>query len=245
LLYYRLFLLGSPFLRPELAAGRGLSFTFCMPFLLVNKPVGWTSHDVVAKLRGILREKKIGHAGTLDPFAMGLLIVGVGREATKRLDEFKRLEKEYEVAMKFGFVSDSYDCDGVIAPHPLARPVAKEELEKILPKYRGVIEQVPPMFSAKKVGGKKLYELARQGAEIERRPQTVTIFELEILECAPDSARLRVVCSSGTYIRSLVHDIGQDLGAGAYAAALVRTRIGPYRLSEAKTIEQISRPLSE
>lgn len=210
-----------------------------MPFLLINKPSGWTSLDVVAKLRVFLRERTIGHAGTLDPFATGLLIVGVGREATKQLDQFKNLEKEYEVTIKFGFVSDTYDCDGVIIPYSGTRPLIKEELELVLPKYRGEIQQIPPMFSAKKVGGKKLYKLARQGVEVERKPQNIIIFELEILECNPDSARLRVVCSPGTYIRSLVHDIGQDLEVGAYAMALVRTRIGEYTLNQAVGLDAI------
>lgn len=195
--------------------------------------------DVVAKLRGILREKTIGHAGTLDPFATGLLIVGAGREATKRLEEYKNLEKEYEVTMKFGFVSDSYDRDGVIIQHSGARSVTREELEKILDNYRGEIQQIPPMFSAKKIGGKRLYKLARQGIEIERKPATITIFNLEILEFNSDSARLRVICSPGTYIRSLVHDIGQDLGVGAYAAELVRTRIGEYTLDQARLIDDV------
>lgn len=208
-----------------------------MSFLFINKPSGWTSLDVVAKLRSLLHIERIGHAGTLDPFATGLLIVGVGREATKQLDQFKNLEKEYEVMIKFGFVSDTYDCDGIIIPHSGARPIIKEELEKVLLKYRGDIQQIPPMFSAKKVAGKKLYKLARQGVEVERKPQNIIIFELEILECNPDSARLRVVCSPGTYIRSLAHDIGHDLGVGAYATTLVRTRIGEYTLNQAVELD--------
>lgn len=226
-----------------------ITYNLSMPFLLINKPTGWTSMDVVAKLRGILREKTIGHAGTLDPFATGLLIVGVGREATKRLDEFKKLEKEYEVTMKFGFVSDSHDRDGVITPHSQARPIKQDELEKVLEKYRGEIQQIPPLFSAKKVGGKRLYTYARQARrldasggqamEVERKPATITIFNLEILEFNSDSARLRIVCSPGTYVRSLVHDIGQDLGVGAYASELVRTRIGSYTLGQAQEISSL------
>lgn len=206
--------------------------------------------DVVAKLRGILHERRIGHAGTLDPFATGLLIVGVGRESTKRLDEFKSLEKEYEVTLRFGSTSDTYDCEGVVTTHLGAQAITRAELEAVLPKYRGEIMQIPPMYSAKKIGGQKLYDLARQGIEVARAPQPLTIFALEILEFGDEgagglgdsddnTARLRVVCSAGTYIRSLVHDIGQDLGVGAYATALVRTRIGEYKLADAKTIAEI------
>lgn len=210
-----------------------------MPFLLIKKSSGWTSLDVVAKLRGILHVERIGHAGTLDPFATGLLIVGVEREATKRLDEFKMWEKEYEVDLKFGFTSDSYDCDGVITPSQNSRPITREELVGVLQKYQGQIQQIPPMHSAKKVNGKRLYKLAHQGIVVEREPQTITIYNLEILDCTPDSARLKIVCSPGTYIRSLVHDIGQDLGVGAYATALCRTRIGLYTVAQAVTLDEI------
>lgn len=211
-----------------------------MPFLLINKAAGWTSLDVVAKLRGLIHIERIGHAGTLDPFATGLLIVAVTRDATKRLDEFKNLEKEYEVELKFGATSSTYDCDGEITISPNLRAIMREELERVLEHYRGSIEQIPPMHSAKKINGKRLYQLAYEGVTIERKPQTVTIFALEILDFTPESARLRVVCSPGTYIRSLVHDIGQDLGIGAYATALARTRIGPYHSNQAHTLDEIA-----
>ena len=209
-------------------------------FLLISKQSGWTSLDVVAKLRGILHIEKIGHAGTLDPFATGLLLVGVGRESTRQLEQFKNLEKEYEVTLKFGFTSDTYDCDGEITAHPSARTIIRSELEKALEKYQGHIQQIPPMHSAKKINGVRLHKLARQGIVIERPPQTITIFNLEILEFNENTAKLRVACSPGTYIRSLVHDIGQDLGVGAYATALVRTRIGDYHLTDAKTLAEIA-----
>lgn len=211
-----------------------------MPFLLINKAAGWTSLDVVAKLRGLIHIERIGHAGTLDPFATGLLIVAVTREATKRLDEFKNLEKEYEVELKFGATSDTYDCDGEITIAPNSRAISRDELAAALEHYRGSIQQIPPMYSAKKIGGKRLHDLARQGIEVERKPQTVTISELEILDSTPEAARLRVVCSPGTYIRSLVHDLGQDLGVGAYAIALKRTRIGNYKLEHAHTLDEVA-----
>lgn len=210
-----------------------------MPFLLINKAAGWTSLDVVAKLRGLIHIERIGHAGTLDPFATGLLIVAVTRDATKRLDEFKNLEKEYEVDLKFGATSSTYDCDGEIAESPNSRPITREELEVVLEHYRGSIQQIPPMHSAKKINGQRLYELAHQGIVVEREPQNITIYNLEILECTPDSARLKIVCSPGTYIRSLAHDIGQDLGVGAYASALTRTRIGLYHLADAITLDDL------
>ncbi len=211
-----------------------------MPFLLINKAAGWTSLDVVAKLRGLIHVERIGHAGTLDPFATGLLIVAVTRDATKRLDEFKNLEKEYEVELKFGATSSTYDCDGEIIKSPNSRPITREELERVLEHYRGSIQQIPPMHSAKKINGQRLYELAYQGITVERKSQTVNIFSLEILDFTPESARLRVVCSPGTYIRSLVHDIGQDLGVGAYATALHRARIGSYHSNQAHTLDEIA-----
>lgn len=208
-------------------------------FLLINKQSGWTSLDVVAKLRGILHIEKIGHAGTLDPFATGLLIVGVGREATKRLEEFKNLEKEYEVEMKFGFTSSTYDCDGEIITCPDSRPIERAELQKVLEKYQGKIQQIPPMHSAKKVNGVRLHKLARKGVVVERQPSEITIFKIEIVEFNSSGARLGVVCSPGTYIRSLVHDLGQDLGVGAYATALTRTRIGKFSVKKAKTLQEV------
>ncbi|MBP7992231.1 MAG: tRNA pseudouridine(55) synthase TruB [Candidatus Magasanikbacteria bacterium] len=211
-----------------------------MSFLLISKQSGWTSLDVVAKLRGIFHIEKIGHAGTLDPFATGLLIVGIGRESTKRLEEFKNFEKEYEVDLKFGFTSSTYDCDGEITAQPHVRAIERTELAKVLEKYQGHIQQIPPMHSAKKVNGVRLHKLARKGIVVERKPADITIFNLEILESNSDTAKLRVVCSPGTYIRSLVHDIGQDLQVGAYVTALNRTRIGDYKVIEAHTLDEVS-----
>ncbi len=211
-----------------------------MSFLLINKESGWTSLDVVAKLRGFFHIEKIGHAGTLDPFATGLLIVGVGRDATKRLEEFKNLDKEYEVEFKFGFTSDTYDCDGQITANPNAREISRPELEAVLTKYIGPITQLPPMYSAKKVNGVRLHKLARQGVLVDRPLHHVVIHKITVLECTGTTAKLRVNCGPGTYIRTLVHDVGQDLGVGAYATGLTRTRVGKYKLKNAKTLAEVA-----
>lgn len=202
-------------------------------FLLINKPKDWTSHDVVAYLRGVTKIKKIGHAGTLDPFATGLLIVGVGREATKRLDEFKELKKEYIATIQLGAVSDTYDSTGEIKKIDIKKQISEKDIKKTLEQFVGKQEQIPPMYSAKKVGGKKLYELARKGIEIERKPCEIEIFSIDCLECINDELKIKVSSSPGTYIRTLAHDIGQALGTGAYCEELERTGIGEYTLEHA------------
>ena len=210
-------------------------------FLLVNKPVDWTSHDVVGFLRSRLKIKKIGHAGTLDPFATGLLIVGVGREATKRLDEFKNMQKEYVATIKLGATSNTNDCTGEIKEIlPKIKTPEEKEIKEILQKFLGKQLQTPPMFSAKKINGQKLYDLARKGIEIERKPNEIEIYEIELLEYKYPILKIKVACSTGTYIRTLAHDIGEKLGCGAYCDELVRTRIGEYSLEQAKTPEELS-----
>jgi tRNA pseudouridine55 synthase len=204
-------------------------------FLLIDKPVGPTSHDIVDQARRALGTRKIGHAGTLDPFASGLLIMAVGK-ATKEISRFVGLDKEYLAKLKFGATSDTMDRTGKIIPVPLVPSTAvpgTEEIEAVLGKFRGEMDQVPPMYSAKKVGGKKLYELAREGKEIERKPVRVTIHELEIEGYAWPYADVRVRVSSGTYIRALADDIGRALGCGAYLEELRRTKIGPYEVKDA------------
>lgn len=213
-----------------------------MPFLLINKEEGWTSHDVVGYLRKVTKIKKIGHAGTLDPFATGLLIVGVEREATKRLDEFKGMKKVYEAVVQLGAMSDTYDKTGVIEITEMNNePFTEEEIKKVLQNFVGEQTQIPPMYSAKKVGGTKLYELARQGIEIERKPHQITIFHLELLEYNYPLLKVDVSCSAGTYIRSLAHDIGQKLGQGAYCEELVRTKIGDFNLTQAVEVKDLDR----
>lgn len=216
-------------------------------FLLVDKPKDWTSHDVVAYIRGVIRRyykkmglpaearrAKAGHAGTLDPFATGLLIVGIGRDATKRLDEFKSMPKEYIATIKLGATSDTYDNTGQITMHD-TRNTTKSEIQSTLSGFKGKQEQLPPMFSAKKIRGKKLYELARKGIEIDRKPHEIEVYQLDILEYDKTCSMLRASClvSAGTYIRTLAHDIGEKLGTGAYCDELRRTKIGDYSVEDA------------
>jgi tRNA pseudouridine55 synthase len=210
-------------------------------FLLINKPQDWTSHDIVGYIRGVVRratgQKKIrvGHAGTLDPFATGLLIVGVGREATRRIDEFKNMPKEYIATIRLGATSDTYDRTGIIIDQePIASDeVSESEVCEVLKSFVGSQLQVPPMYSAKKVNGKKLYELARKGIEIERKPSEIEIYSLELLEFNDLLIKFKCKVSTGTYIRTLAHDIGQALHSGAYCEELERTKIGKYTLENA------------
>ena len=207
--------------------------------LIIDKPAGWTSHDVVAKLRGLLRERRIGHAGTLDPMATGVLPVFVGR-ATRAVEFAAEREKEYLAGLRLGVVTDTQDTTGtVLAERPVS--VSQAELEQVLGQFRGEIRQIPPMYSAIKVGGKKLYELARKGQEVERQPRPVTIHSLELVEM--ESQRdfvLRVRCSKGTYVRTLCHDIGQALGCGGALFSLRRTQSAGFSLDQAVTMDQVS-----
>jgi len=210
--------------------------------LIVDKPQGMTSHDVVDLVRKRFAIEKVGHAGTLDPFATGLLIVGVGRESTKRLDEFKNLLKTYIATLQLGAISDTGDSTGVITnlPQPLLTkeghalsPPTKGELEGVLDSFIGEQDQIPPMYSAKKIEGKKLYELARKGIEIERKPNKINIYEIKLLEYSYPQLKIEVICSAGTYIRTLAQDIGAALDVGAYCDELERTKIGEYSVEKA------------
>ena len=203
--------------------------------IIIDKPAGWTSMDVCAKLRGILREKRIGHAGTLDPMATGVLPVFVGR-ATKAVQFAENGKKEYQAVLKLGMVTDTQDTTGtVLETHPAA--VGAEEVRAALPRFTGTLSQLPPMYSALKVNGQKLYDLARQGKTVGRKPRDITIYELELMEqTAPDAFSLRVVCSKGTYIRTLCHDLGRALGCGGCMAALRRTMAAGFRIEEAVTL---------
>ena len=205
--------------------------------LIIDKPTGWTSMDVCAKLRGILREKRIGHAGTLDPMATGVLPVFVGR-ATKAVQFAENGRKEYRAVLKLGTVTDTQDTTGaVLEAHPVT--VGADEVRAALEHFTGELLQLPPMYSALKVNGQKLYDLARQGKTVERKPRAITVYELELLEqSAPDEFALRVVCSKGTYIRTLCHDLGQALGCGGCMAALRRTMAAGFRIEEAVTLER-------
>ena len=212
--------------------------------LIIDKPQDWTSMDVCAKLRGILQEKRIGHGGTLDPMATGVLPVFVGR-ATRAVEFAVEGEKEYLAALKLGVITNTQDTTGQVVEE---RPVAVDQaaLEGVLDRFRGEIQQIPPMYSAIKVKGKKLYELARSGKEVERAPRAVTIHRLELLTQPPEGFPeeehtwyLRVVCSKGTCVRTLCHDIGEALGCGGCMSALRRTRVGDYTLEGAVTLEEV------
>jgi tRNA pseudouridine55 synthase len=208
-------------------------------FILIDKPAGITSHDVVGRLRRITGERRIGHAGTLDPFATGLLILGIGREATRELDKFLKLDKEYVAALRLDAVSDTADRTGKITELP-KKEVSETDIKKILKKFTGEMEQIPPMFSAKKINGKKMYELARKGIEVKRQPVKINIYDLEFLEYSYPILKIRVRSSSGTYIRTLAEDIGRALGSGAYLEELRRTKIGPYDIKDAHRLEKLA-----
>lgn len=205
--------------------------------LLIDKPADWTSMDVCAKLRGALREKKVGHAGTLDPMATGLLTVFLGR-ATRAVEFAEADEKAYAAALRLGLVTDTQDVTGtVLERHEV--DITDEQLDAVLEQFRGPILQIPPMYSALKVQGKKLYELARKGREVPRDPRPVTIFELERTGRLGDEVFLRVRCSKGTYIRALCHDIGMTLGCGGAMSALRRTAAGRFSLDQANSLDAV------
>lgn len=204
----------------------------------IYKEKGYTSHDVVAKLRGICKQKKIGHTGTLDPQATGVLPVCFGK-ATKLCSMLTDQDKTYRTQMLLGTTTDTQDIFGRVQQVKDSSHLTKEEVEQVICSFRGEYAQVPPMYSALKVNGKKLYELAREGKEVERKPRTVTIFEIRILSVKLPRVEMEITCSKGTYIRTLCHDIGEKLGCGACMEALTRVRVGPFSEKESYTIEQI------
>ena len=211
--------------------------------LLIDKPAGWTSSDVVAKLRGILHERRIGHAGTLDPMATGLLVVFVGR-ATRAVEFAESDAKRYTAGLRLGLVTNTQDTSGrVLGGSP--RDVERGELEALLARFRGEIEQIPPMYSAIKVGGRKLYEIARRGGEVERAPRRVTIYALELRGREDGDWILDVQCSKGTYVRTLCHDIGTALGCGGCMSALRRTQAGRFSLENAHTLDAVQTAADE
>ena len=242
--------------------------------LIIDKPAGMTSHDVVARVRRIIGERRVGHTGTLDPFATGVLVMLVGR-ATRLAQFLSGAEKEYEAVIRLGYATDTGDMTGKRVdsssphaerglggegrdepqPHPQSLPTRregsmpdKEEIEAAMASFTGEIEQVPPMYSAKKIGGRKLYEHARRGEEIERQPVHVTISEFELLnegewewnEDGKLDLGARVVCSAGTYVRTLAEDLGKGLGVGAHLAELRRTRAGRFSIEDAITLEELA-----
>jgi len=197
-----------------------------------NKPVDWTSFDVVNWVKYRAKGEKVGHAGTLDPAAEGLLLVAVGRENTSKIQELADMEKEYIFEITFGIITDTYDREGKVIAEVKDFTMTKPMLQETLIKFTGKQKQVPPMYSAVKINGEKLYNLARKGIEVERQPKEIEIKELELQEITEKTAVIRAVCSKGTYIRALCYDIGKDLGMGAFMSKLTRTKIGPFLLDE-------------
>ena len=231
--------------------------------LIVDKPAGWTSQDVAAKLRGVFHEKRVGHGGTLDPMATGVLPIFLGR-ATRAVPFFEHADKVYEATLRLGLVTDTQDTTGrILEEHSV--DITPEQLEAVLSHFRGPIQQIPPMYSAVKVNGQKLYALARKGQEVERDARTVVIHELALLAESPGTRHqkkpspwggncpsahtgadevvceyfLRIHCSKGTYVRTLCHDIGAALGCGGCMAALQRTRAGRYGIEQAHSLDEI------
>lgn len=205
--------------------------------VIVDKPQGWTSQDVTARLRRVFSTRRIGHGGTLDPMATGVLPVFVGR-ATRAVEFFEHAEKTYEATLRLGMKTDTQDITGtVLEERPVT--VTEQDILNVLPAFRGEILQIPPMYSALKVNGQKLYDLARKGKEVERQPRPITIHELELLHFDGQDARIRVCCSKGTYIRTLCEDMGEKLGCHGTMAALRRTQAGEYTIEKAVPLQTL------
>lgn len=211
--------------------------------IVIHKEKGFTSHDVVAKLRGILHMKKIGHTGTLDPDATGVLPVALGK-GTKLVDLLTDKEKTYEAVLHLGITTDTQDMSGTVLEEKQVS-VTEEEVKEVLKGFQGEQMQVPPMYSALKVNGKKLYELAREGKTVERKARQVCFYEITPLEIALPLIKIRVTCSKGTYIRTLCHDVGQRLGCGGCMEELLRTKVGRFSLEESYTLGEIERAVQD
>ena len=205
--------------------------------VIVDKPQDWTSQDVVSKLRGVFQTRRICHGGTLDPMATGVLPVFVGR-ATRGVEFFEHAEKTYETVLRLGITTDTEDITGTVLSEQDAF-VTGSQLEEVLEQFRGEIQQIPPMYSALKINGQKLCDLARKGKEVERQPRTITIHELTLLRMEADGIHLRVRCSKGTYIRTLCKDIGEALGCGGCMASLRRVSAGSYTIAEAIPLKEL------
>jgi tRNA pseudouridine55 synthase len=206
--------------------------------LLVDKPQGITSHDVVSKLRRVFHIKKIGHAGTLDPMATGLLVMLVGK-ATKVSQYLMSMDKEYTGTIRLGQVTDSQDADGEIVEERPLPDLDESMIAKEMKRFVGDQYQTPPMFSAKKVKGQPLYKLARKGKTVEREPRVINIAKFELMRCEPPELDFLVACSKGTYVRTIAHDLGERLGCGGHLCGLRRTGVGRFRIEKADTIEAI------
>lgn len=210
--------------------------------ILIKKPKDWTSFDVVKKVRTFFKWKKVGHSGTLDPKAEGLMILAINN-MTKQIKNYSELEKEYIGKMILGARTPSYDAETEISETADYSNISREDIKRVFLQYKGNITQLPPMYSAVKYRGKPLYKYARKGKKLNLTERNVTINELELLEFKPPEVKFRVICSKGTYIRSLVNDIGNSLGCGAYLLELVRTRIGTFKLEDAITIEELTKQI--
>ena len=215
----------------------------------IDKPLGWTSFDAVKRLRGAIQRRlgvkkfKVGHAGTLDPLATGVLIVCTGR-ATRRIEELQNGTKEYVAELTIGATTPSYDLETEIDERRPWEHVSREDVEAVLPRFQGRVMQVPPVFSAVKVGGKRAYKFARKGKEVELKPKALEISELEIVSFEAPKLTLRVVCSKGTYIRALARDIGEALGCGAHLSALRRTRVGDVPITACMSVDEAVRHIA-
>ena len=205
--------------------------------VIIDKPQGWTSQDVTARLRRVFQTRRIGHGGTLDPMATGVLPVFVGR-ATRGVEFFEHAEKTYETVLRLGMTTDTEDTSGEVLTEQEVH-ISREEFEAVLPRFRGEILQVPPMYSALKINGQKLVDLARKGKTVERQPRPITIHELTLLDFTGDTARLRVRCSKGTYIRTLCKDMGEALGCGGCMQELRRVQAGEYTIDEAVPLMEL------
>ncbi len=209
--------------------------------LLVDKPQGMTSHDVVDRVRRAAGLRRVGHTGTLDPAATGLLVVCLGK-ATRLSEHLTGLDKVYEGTMRFGVVTDSYDLDGEVLEEKPVPALSQDGIQTVCNQFTGLIAQLPPMVSAVKVGGERLYKKARKGEVVERTPREVTVYDFDVLRYEVPDAQVSVRCSRGTYVRSLCHDVGEQLGCGAVLAALRRTRVGRFSVTDAITVDALTGP---
>ena len=204
----------------------------------INKPAGWTSFDVVKKVRGIIKEKKVGHAGTLDPFADGVLVLGTGPD-TKKLTDITMASKTYRAELTLGKSTDTQDRDGKISKEAVVPGLTRQTINAVLASFDGIQEQIPPMYSAKRVNGQRLYKLARRNKTVERVPVKITIYQISLLDYNEPVITFEVTCSKGTYVRVLGADIAAKLGTVGHLTALTRTSVGSYHITDAMTIEEL------
>jgi len=209
----------------------------------VWKPIGWTSFDVVKKIRGYVKPSKVGHAGTLDPFAEGVLVICIGR-MTKKVESLMDHEKEYVATIQLGAETDTLDTEGKVIKEAKITPLSNKKIESLLSTFLGKSDQIPPMYSALKVNGKRLYELAREGKVIERKPRKITITEIELLDNNKDSLKIRVKCGRGTYIRVLASDIANAMNTVGFLKSLVRTQVGDFKQKDSIPVENVAEWLS-